>query len=90
MRSGAAQTQTVRFNFEFPRSEYPYLKLLCAQQGVSLREFATKLLRQAIEDAEDVVLAKKAQERLASMQSQDLIDWQDAKKLAGWSPDEEL
>ena len=26
----------VRLNFEFPRSEYPYLKMICAEKGVSL------------------------------------------------------
>jgi len=36
---------TVRLNFEFPMSEYPYLKLMCVEKGISFRDFATKLLR---------------------------------------------
>ena len=36
---------TVRLNFEFSMSEYPYLKLMRVEKGISFRDFATKLLR---------------------------------------------
>lgn len=44
---------TVRINFDFPKSEYPYLKLLCAKKGVTIKKLATELLIKAIEDYED-------------------------------------
>lgn len=44
---------TIRINFEFPKKDHPYLKLLCAKKGISIRELATELLLQAIEQAED-------------------------------------
>ena len=80
--------ETVRLNFDFPKEEYPYLKLLCAKKGVSLKKFATDLIIQAIEDAEDEILSKKANERLVNLKEEDLIDWDEAKKKAGWSNDE--
>ena len=76
--------KTVRLNFEFPLEEYPYLKMVCAMKGVSFRDFATHLLLKAIEDAEDEMLAKKANERLEDMNPEDVISWNEAKKLAGW------
>ena len=80
--------ETVRLNFDFPKEEYPYLKLLCAKKGVSLKKFATDLIIQAIEDAEDEILSKKVNERLVNLKEEDLIDWDEAKKKAGWSNDE--
>lgn len=75
---------TVRLNFEFPKKDYPYLKMLCAQKGVSFRDFATELLIKAIEEAEDEMLSQRANERLANMKNEDLIPWDEATKQAGW------
>ena len=49
----------VRLNFDFPKEEYPYLKMMLAHKGVSLREFMCELILNAIEDYEDDLLAKK-------------------------------
>jgi hypothetical protein len=78
---------TVRLNFEFPREEYPYLKLLCAKRGLSLRDFGTELFIKAIEEAEDELLAQKANKRLEQREEKDLIDWDEATRLAGWDND---
>lgn len=75
---------TVRINFEFPINEYPYLKMVCAKKGLSLRDFATNTLIKAIEEAEDEILTQKANERLESMNPEDIISWEEAKRLAGW------
>lgn len=52
---------TVRINFDFPRKHYPYLKMLCAKKGISMKEFATKLLIKELEEYEDRLFAEKAQ-----------------------------
>ena len=49
---------TVRLNFEFPMSEYPYLKLMRVEKGISFREFSTELLMNTIEEYEDKKLVK--------------------------------
>lgn len=76
--------ETVRINFEFPKKDYPYLKMLCAQRGVSLRDFASELLLKAIEEAEDGILSEKANNRLANIKDEDLIPWNEATEKAGW------
>ncbi len=79
--------QTVRLNFEFPREEYPYLKMMCAEKGVSFRELATELIFNAIEDYEDRKLGKKARKRLKEMNPKDNVSFNRATKLAGWKDD---
>lgn len=75
---------TVRLNFEFPRKVYPFLKMLCAEKGISLKEFATDLILKAIEDYEDHMLARKARKRIKEMDSKDNIPFEKACDLAGW------
>lgn len=79
---------SVRLNFEFPREHYPYLKMVCAQKGLSLREFASDLLIQAIEEYEDRILTKKAHARLSKINKNKNIDFEKAVQLAGWNDDE--
>jgi predicted DNA-binding protein len=78
----------VRLNFEFPKEEYPYLKMLCAEKGLSLKEFATELLIKAIEEYEDHMLARKARRRLKELDKKDNIPFEKARKLAGWEDEE--
>lgn len=80
---------TVRLNFEFPREHYPYLKMLCAKKGMSLKDYASELLIKSIEEYEDRMLAKKAQKRLENVDENDLIDFDEATRLAGWYDDKE-
>ncbi|MCH9626931.1 MAG: hypothetical protein S4CHLAM2_05630 [Chlamydiales bacterium] len=79
---------TVRLNFEFPREEYPYLKMLCAQRGVSFKEFATELLLHALDEYEDEQLAKKANERLKEIKEEEMISWDEMRRAAGWDDDQ--
>jgi len=80
--------RTVRLNFEFPREEYPYLKMMCADMGVSFKDFATDLLMKEIEDYEDCILAKKAQKRLEKMDRSENISIEDAFESSGWGDEE--
>lgn len=75
---------TIRLNFEFPREYYPYLKMLCAHKGKSLKAFASELLIRELEEYEDRHLANKAEQRLREMDEKDNIDFEKAAELAGW------
>ena len=54
--------ENVRINFDFPKENYPYLKMLCAKKGVSLKHFATETLLKAMEDYENEILSQRAEE----------------------------
>jgi hypothetical protein len=75
---------TVRLNFDFPKEHYPYLKMMCAQKGLSLKDYASDLLIREIEEYEDTLLAKKAHVRLNEMDEGENIDFDEATRLAGW------
>lgn len=75
---------TVRLNFDFPKDQYPFLKMACAMRGTTFRNLVTELLMKAIEEIEDEHLAKLADERLANIDKNELVSWDEATKLAGW------
>ncbi len=79
---------TVRLNFEFPRKKYPYLKLMCAEKGITFRQLATELLYNAIEEYEDKKLGKRARKRLKELNPKDNVPFSKATKLAGWKDSE--
>lgn len=76
---------THRLNIEFPSDDYTYLKMLCAKKGVSIKDFVVPLILRAIEEEEDALLVKKAEQRLKNMDSTDLIPIEEAFKEAEWN-----
>jgi predicted DNA-binding protein len=82
--------ETVRLNFEFPREEYPYLKMMCAAKGMTFRQLATNLLFEAIEEYEDKALGKEARKRLKEMDSKNTISFDKATKEAGWKDSDKI
>lgn len=76
--------KTHRLNIDFPSDEFAYLKMLCAQKGVTIKDFVVPLILKAIESEEDILLTKKAQQRLKNVNPDDLIPIEDAFKEAGW------
>jgi hypothetical protein len=73
-----------RLNIEFPSDDYIYLKMLCAEKGISIKDFVVPLILRAMEEEEDAFLFRKAQQRLKNMHPEDLIPIEDAFKEAGW------
>lgn len=78
---------TVRLNFEFPKKDLPYLKMLLAKKGVSLKAFATEMILKAIEEYEDALFDAEACERLKNTKEENWISWDEACRLAGWDDD---
>lgn len=76
---------THRLNIEFPSDDYTYLKMLCAEKGVSIKDFVVPLILKAMEEEEDALLIRKAQHRLKNLKADDLIPIKDAFNEAGWN-----
>lgn len=74
-----------RLNIEFPSDDFTYLKMLCAEKGISIKDFVVPLILRAMEEEEDAFLIRKAQKRLKNMDSTDLIPIEEAFKEAGWN-----
>lgn len=71
----------VRINFEFPAEEYPFLKMMCAQRRMSLRQLATDLLLKEMEDYEDGYWAEEADKIWEAIDRGDMemVEWEEAK-----------
>ena len=75
---------THRLNIDFPAGDYTYLKMLCAEKGVSIKDFVVPIILKAIEEEEDALLIRKAQQRLKKIDKDNLIPIEEAFKEAGW------
>lgn len=75
---------TVRINFDFPREEYAYLKMMCTKKGITIKDYANNAIIEKIESDEDQYLLTEAEKRLSEMDEKDLIPWKEAVKAAGW------
>ena len=71
-----------KVTFDFPADEYVYLKMACAKQGVSMKDFLTRSVIKSIEEYEDeldIMALKKARE-----ERENSIPWEEAEKKLGW------
>lgn len=75
---------THRLNIDFPEDEYKYLKILCTEKGISIKDFVTPLILKGIEEEEDALLIRKARHRLKNIDPSELIPIEEAFKEAGW------
>lgn len=70
--------QYKKVTFDFPAEEYVYLKMACAKQGVSMKEFLTRSVIKSIEEYEDkldIIALRRARE-----ENETPILWEEAKK----------
>ena len=74
-----------RLSVEFPAEEYIYLKMACAKQGVSMKDFVTKAVIMYIEEYENKLDAIALQEALTEENLKNAIPWEQAKKELGWN-----
>lgn len=76
---------THRLNIDFPLNEYAYLKMLCVEKGVIIKDFVVPIILKAIQEKEDALLVRKAKQRLKNMDPDNLIPIEEAFKEAGWN-----
>lgn len=75
---------THRLNIDFPADEFVYLKMLCAKEKISIKDFIVPLVIQAIEDYEDEQLAKMVEEDRKDFKLEDCIPAEEMFKRLGW------
>lgn len=72
-----------KVTFDFPADEYVYLKMACAKQGVSMKDFLTKAIIKTIEEYEDE-LDLKALEQITEEDRKNTQPWENVKRELGW------
>ncbi len=73
--------QYKKVTFDFPAGEYVYLKMACAKQGVSMKDFLTRSVIKSIEEYEDELDVRAL--RKAREENETPIPWKKAKKQLG-------
>ncbi len=76
--------QYKKLTFEFPAEEYVYLKMACAKQGVSMKDFLTKAVIRTIEEYEDELDLIALRQARTEENIKNAISWEDAVKQLGW------
>jgi hypothetical protein len=71
-----------KVTFDFPADEYVFLKMACAKQGVSMKDFLTRSVIKSIEEYEDEL--DIAALRRAREEKETPIPWEEAEKKLGW------
>lgn len=72
-----------KVTFDFPAEEYVFLKMACAKQGVTMKDFLTRSVIKSIEEYEDELDVKALRE--AREKNEIPIPWEKAKKQLGKS-----
>ena len=75
-----------RLTIDIPASDHTHLKLICATLGMSMRDFVTHCVANAIEQFEDEMDLKMAKETLARIErgEEEVISWEEMKRSLGW------
>lgn len=71
-----------KVTFQFPAEEYVYLRMACAKQGVTMKDFLTRSVIKSIEEYEDEL--DMAAYRKAKEDNEPFIPWEVAEKQLGW------
>jgi len=73
-----------KLSVDFPEDEYDYLKMACAKQRVSLKEFVTKAVIHSIEDYEDELDVSDLGKARKDVAESGAITWEELEKRLGW------
>ncbi len=79
-----SQSKHKKVTFEFPANEYVYLKIACAKQGVSIKDFITQATLRSLEEYENELDLSSLEEARKDIKKHDLISWEEMEKKLGW------
>jgi predicted DNA-binding protein len=79
--------KSARLTIDMGSEEHSLIKIVCAQLGVSMREFVIEAALSKIEEIEDKILSDKARKILKKIESgeEKTISWKEMKKRVHWN-----
>lgn len=75
--------QNKKLTFEFPAEEYVFLKMTCAKQGVSMKDFVTNAVIKSIDEYE-AHLDSLSYQALTQEERDNAIPLEQLEKELGW------
>ena len=76
--------QYKKLSIDFPIEEYIYLKMACAKQGISIKDFVTRAIVRDIEDYEDELDSQTLGLARKEISESGVISWEELEKKLGW------
>ena len=80
--------QYKRLSIEFPAEEYIHLKMACAKEEVSLKDFVTTAVIMYLENYEDQLIAKTLEQELTEENLKNAISLDQLKAELGFDEKE--
>lgn len=77
------KSQSKKLTFEFPAEEYIFLKMTCAKQGVTMKDFVTNAVIKSIDEYESH-LDSLAYQALTQEERDNAIPLDQLEKELGW------
>lgn len=62
-----------RLTIEMQEEDFIALKTLCSMKSISIKDFITPIIIEAVDNEEDIMWGKTANERLKKIEDQDLV-----------------
>lgn len=78
------EKQYKKLSIEFPVEEYIYLKMACANKGVSIKDFVTQAVIIYIQEYEDQLDREAIEAARKSIEAHGTIPWEEMEKKIGW------
>ncbi|MBA3722398.1 MAG: hypothetical protein H0W88_08345 [Parachlamydiaceae bacterium] len=76
--------KTKKLTVDFPIDEFIYLKMACAKQDVTIKEFVTKAVIKSVEDYEDDLDKASIEAARKDIQENGTVSWKEMCDEMGW------
>lgn len=84
MQEQKEEQEYKKLTVSFPANEYVYLKMACAKQRISLKDFVTRAVIRSVEDYEDELDSASLQAARDDANEKGTMSWEEMEKRLGW------
>lgn len=75
---------TKKLTIDFPSEEFVYLKMTCAKQDISIKDFVTRAVIKSIEEYEDELDRLSVNEARKDIAENGVVSWEEMCDAMGW------
>lgn len=78
------QKELKKLTIDFPAEEFIYLKMACAKQRISIKDFVTRAVIKSVEDYEDELDRISIAEAKKEIAEHGVVSWDEMCDAMGW------
>ena len=76
---------TKKLTVDFPLDEFIYLKMACAKQDITIKDFVTKAVIRSVEDYEDELDKESLEAARKDIEKNGTVSWNEMCNEMGWN-----